>query len=625
MATRMRVPITTSQQQNQIVSYPGLGSVIQSSRRTRPFWFDGRFLAARDMERDQNYFLARQADLGKAAGFGVIHGLLVVPGADAETIVIQAGQGITPGGHLVTISSDLTIVLSDLADAKNLDEQFGLAETPTALARTRTGLYVLALRPVQFTANPIASYPTSLQGSPTTHDGNIVEASAVSLFPYPDPPNNYDSTTQQAAAARQIFVSGDSGALSNSLLPLAIISIQRGVIEWTDPYLVRRDSGPEFAGLRFGLADPAAQQAFLLQYDGQLQQTVSSLATQNLPPRFPATDYFQALPPAGRLPLASIDVTAFTQLYFPQQTDVWLSLIPADELPAWIEDSLSLPLIDLTLAASAYADLSVFILVPVARAGFAALAANLAPTQLTAAVPPAVAYRNPVSALRFYQGKLATGTSGGTGWTGAIGSSIYGYYVRRRSTPIYVTSANRTTVTTLSSIGSDVAGVTLTATVSPSAATGSITFSDGATVLGTAALAGGVATLTPGPLAAGAHSLKASYCGDSNFSGSVSAPLNLNLTAVPFKPATIALSQLLVPGTSTLAFKAAVSPAIATGSILFQVDSDTQSSTPLSLGSAVFQVTAASLANGTHSLNAEYTGDEAFAPATAQLQFTVGS
>src|SRR5438128_121099 len=72
------------------------GAVVRESRKTRPLWFDGRFLAARDLERDQNYFLQRQADLGRAAGFGVLHGLLVERvsaggmAPDAETIVIRA-------------------------------------------------------------------------------------------------------------------------------------------------------------------------------------------------------------------------------------------------------------------------------------------------------------------------------------------------------------------------------------------------------------------------------------------------------------------------------------------------------------------------------------------------------
>lgn len=610
---------------NQLVSYPGVGTVIRASQRTRPFWFDGRFLAARDLERDQNYFLRRQADLGKAAGFGVIHGLNLTQGADAETIVIGAGQGITPGGELVMLASDLTVVLSDLADAENLDEQFGLAETPVALARNRTGLYIVALRPVQFTANPISSWPTSLQGSPTTNDGNIVEASAVSLVPYTGATGDYDASMRDAQAARQVFLGGES-TVSGSLLPLGMISIQRGAIEWIDSWLVRRDSGPEFAGLRFGLADPAAQQAFLLQYDARLQQIVSALSAKQQPAHFAATDYFQALPPAGRMPLASINVAAgspMTQFFFPQQTDVWLSLIAADELPEWIEDSQSLPPIDLTLPASAYADLSVFVLIPVARAAFAGLAASLPPAPLRAALPQVANHRNTVSALRFFRGSATTSasTAAASGWTAAIGASIYGYYVRRRSQPVYVMPAALTTVTTLTSSGSDVAGVTLIASVVPTTATGSITFKDGATVLGVVALSAGVATLDPAPLSPGAHSLTASYQSDSNLLPSISLPLALTVTSVPFTKPAMTLTQVLIPGALLLEFKAVLSPPSATGSVLFQVDSGAQVSGQLIAGVAILQT--AIPAAGAHTLNAEYTGDNAFAPAVAQLQFTV--
>jgi hypothetical protein len=60
------------------------------------------------------------------------------------------------------------VQLSDLPDEQNLDAQFNLASIPNTPLRTRTGAYVLALRPVEFTANPIVSYPTSIQGTRTT-------------------------------------------------------------------------------------------------------------------------------------------------------------------------------------------------------------------------------------------------------------------------------------------------------------------------------------------------------------------------------------------------------------------------------------------------------------------------
>ena len=67
--------------------------------------------------------------------------------------------------------------------------------------------------------------------------------------------------------------------------------------------------------------------------------------------------------------------------------------------------------------------------------------------------------------------------------------------------------------------------VTFTATVSPSTATGTVQFLDGATVLGTAAVAGGSAVLAVSALTTGAHSITAVYSGDAADNGSTSAAL----------------------------------------------------------------------------------------------------
>ncbi len=82
--------------------------------------------------------------------------------------------------------------------------------------------------------------------------------------------------------------------------------------------------------------------------------------------------------------------------------------------------------------------------------------------------------------------------------------------------------------------------VTLTATVSPAAATGKVTFYDGVTVLGIGTLSGGQATLTTGLLSSGSRSLKAYYGGDANFAASASAMVVQTVSAVPqngFRPA----------------------------------------------------------------------------------------
>lgn len=422
------------------------GTVVMDSRRTRPLWFDGRFLAARDLAREQNYFLQRQADLGRAAGFGVVQGLwvsMVSSGGstNSETLVIQAGHGITPAGELVMIPTDLTVRISDLVEEQKLDVAFGVSEVPKPPARTRTGVYVVGLRPVEFTANPIASYPTSIQGTRTTHDGDIVEATAVTLVPYPDPVSNQDGSQRRAALAQQIFLRGNQGQTSSALLPIAMVSIQRGVIEWVDPYLVRRDTGPEYNGIRFGLSDPATQQAFLLQYDSMLQQTLTNRQHGGLSASFAASDYFRVIPSAGRFPLASINVNNFSQVFFPQQLDVRMSVIPVDELPALLEDSLSLPPLDLTLAADAYENLAVFALIPVPRDGFAALKASLPDVPLVPIMPQVLSFRQPVQLLRLYTGALTVTPPppvANAAWAKAIGTQTFGFYIRRRSAPVFV-------------------------------------------------------------------------------------------------------------------------------------------------------------------------------------------
>lgn len=447
--------------QDQVAAAQNNGSLVIDSQLTRPYYFDGRFLAARDLQRDQNYFLERQANLGQAAGFGVIHGLWVDtsaandPNADADTIIIRSGQGVTPAGELVLMPSDLTLDLSDLPDEQNLDAQFNLSSTPSTPARTRSGVYVLALRPVEFTANPIASYPTSIQGTRTTHDGDIVEATAVALVPYPAPvsspgASSQDASQLRAALARQIFLNANPSQLSDSLLPLALIYLQRGVIVWVDPYLVRRDTGPGYSGMRLGLTDPALQKAFLMEYDSMLQETVATRVTSGASASFAASGYFLAMPSGGRFPLASIGFVTqgtsqtFTQAFFPQQLDVRLSVIPVDEIPALIEDSMSLPPIDLTLPDSAYADITVFALIPVPRSGFAAFKQSLPTLSPNVTVPQILSFRTPIDLLRLYQGTVAITPptqNQNSAWANAIGTQTYGFYIRARSSPAYVSFA----------------------------------------------------------------------------------------------------------------------------------------------------------------------------------------
>ncbi len=89
-------------------------------------------------------------------------------------------------------------------------------------------------------------------------------------------------------------------------------------------------------------------------------------------------------------------------------------------------------------------------------------------------------------------------------------------------------SATTTTVTSSSNPSHFGEPVTFTATVASGSGTptGTVTFKDGATILGTVALAGSAATFTTSALERGTHSMTASYSGAPGFLASTSAVLN---------------------------------------------------------------------------------------------------
>jgi hypothetical protein len=73
--------------------------------------------------------------------------------------------------------------------------------------------------------------------------------------------------------------------------------------------------------------------------------------------------------------------------------------------------------------------------------------------------------------------------------------------------------------------------VTLTATVSTTAATGTVTFMDGATILGTGTLSGGTAIFSTSALTAGNHNIIAVYAGNSSYVGSTSTAITQTVQA----------------------------------------------------------------------------------------------
>jgi hypothetical protein len=374
------------------------GVLVEDPRRERPRYFDGRFLAARDLVRDQQYFLTREADLGQAAGSGVALGLFVRQGAEAQSLTIEPGHGVTPAGELVLLPRQVVVSLANIPAAEQLSARFGLSRLPQPPMRSRTGLFVLGLRPVEFTANPIGGYPTSITGQRTVEDGDVVEGTAIVLVPWRDDGATDALEARRGRAAREIFVEGSERGVSASVLPLAMIALQNNTVVWIDEPMVRRELGADRADLPgLGFSPRALRLAYFLQHQAHLADVVRLAGSRP----FPAAWRFPSLPSAGRLPLGVINPADFTQSYFPAEIDADFSIVPEDELPALLEDALALPPIDLTLPGEALDSTAVAILAPVPRNEWRAVSTRLT-TRVRPLRPAAlnlVAQRKPLETL----------------------------------------------------------------------------------------------------------------------------------------------------------------------------------------------------------------------------------
>ena len=161
--------------------------------------------------------------------------------------------------------------------------------------------------------------------------------------------------------------------------------------------------------------------------------------------------------------------------------------------------------------------------------------------------------------------------------------------------------------------------------VSPGAGTptGTVTFNDGTTVLGTAKLIGGTATLATSNFAPGSNSITVFYGGDTNFTTSTSTPVLIQTVSQDGTTTTLSSSdpQGSVFG-ETVIFTAVVTPVspgtgTPTGTVKFK-DGTTILGAAVTLnnyGVANFQTS--NLAVGSHSITAVYGSDSNFTTTTS--------
>lgn len=169
---------------------------------------------------------------------------------------------------------------------------------------------------------------------------------------------------------------------------------------------------------------------------------------------------------------------------------------------------------------------------------------------------------------------------------------------------------------TSTAFGSSIAfATTVTPAFAAATPTGTVTFYDGRTKLGTCTLASGACSLSVASLSVGTHLITATYGGDGNYDVSTTATAQsvaiLRATAVP----TLAVS----PGSSvtgqSVALTATVAPLAATGTVTFYDGSLVLGTCSLRSGTCAISTSA--LPVGTRQLTVGYGGDGSYLPGTS--------
>jgi VCBS repeat-containing protein len=211
----------------------------------------------------------------------------------------------------------------------------------------------------------------------------------------------------------------------------------------------------------------------------------------------------------------------------------------------------------------------------------------------------------------------------------AVFTNASGSVISSAATLTVNTAATTTTVS--SSKNPTVFGqaVSFTATVSATSGTptGTVTFLDGATTLGTATLdSTGAGSFTTSSLAVGNHSITASYSGDIHFNASTSSAftqivnLDVPTVAVNVSPNPSVFGQPLV-ATATVSATAPGS-GTPTGTVMFLDGITSLGTANLVNGQASFTISAA-LTSGLHSIMATYAGDGSFSQNSGTTGITV--
>lgn len=322
-------------------------------RLSRTNYFDGRLLKASDLIRDQVYLDERALEIGQALGSGIVRGLDVEL-LDNYRLRVSPGMAIAPSGRVLQLAGQtLEVNLGNSALITSLNKGY--------YRRFKRGLYLVALQYAEVGSDSAEAYPADLASRRSFNFNSFAEGVELTLIPLSVPLSH---TTEVAARAGLVaeFMrhSGQRPELSDEAVALGLLALEQARPLWLDRGLVRRP-------LRQPGKPDALQQDLAAHYDELLDAVLATRNSGGLTGGFAASQYFNLLPPWGRLPKAAANPVNGSQTYFPTGYEVSIAPVRRDDLASILAESARLAPIDLQRDA----DADIMILVPLSNSEFA--------------------------------------------------------------------------------------------------------------------------------------------------------------------------------------------------------------------------------------------------------------
>jgi len=348
-----------------------------------PHYFNGRLLAAEDLQLDQATGQKRLALLGQAAGYGVVDGLIVSGAANTSTLKVTRGLGLNRAGQLVRLAGDVSLALTLASGAGSTPDagSFLACNLPPSAGgggSLDSGVYLLTATPIsqlegqvaykgagsaapgcaarwetdglQFAALRLTEFDLSAPGVTDQTLRNLLAHwcfGTASLRDLPVDPFHFDDRY----GGLDRIASTDLGPTD---LPLVVFYWKDGALGFLDLWSARRrlirhaaldpwpglpgdpqPAGGPPAGWQGMLSDRrvADAQARFLQFQDQLDGLLAGGKAASVK----ATDFFRYLPPAGFLPIrASVDlITAVIQKLLEQANQAYSGSNVAAFLKNW--------------------------------------------------------------------------------------------------------------------------------------------------------------------------------------------------------------------------------------------------------------------------------------------------